>query len=256
MKYLFRVYQWLIAAPLILVATIVTLTVVIIGGQFDSNWWGYYPPRLWSRIWCWLLGVKVEVRNRERINKETSYVFVANHQGAFDIFSIYGYIGHNFKWLMRKGLGNIPLIGLACRCAGHIMVDTHSAGGLKQTVADAKRKLDRGVSIVVFPEGRRTDTGLMAPFKAGAFKLATEFGLPVVPLTIDGSYRVMPRSTFNVTPGKIIITIHDPIPPGENGHDSEAVMEASRAAIASVLPEEQGREETESKTHHGTDAQQ
>ncbi len=233
--FLFRIYQWVIAAPILLVLTIITALVTMIGTYFNKNWWAYYPPRLWARCWCVLLGVKVVFKGRENIDKKTSYVFVANHQGAFDIFSIYGYLNHDFKWMMRKGLANIPLIGVACQRAGHIMVDTRSAHGLKETIEQAEKQLQNGTSLVVFPEGRRTDTGKMGEFKPGAFKLAVEFNLPVVPITIDGSYRVMPRSTFNVTPGTITLTIHEPILPTEEGHNISELSQQSRRIIESSL---------------------
>ena len=234
-KCLFFVYQWFIVAPIMLVATILTAIITIIGSPFSANYWGYFPPKWWARLWCALHFVKVEVRGRDNIDRSTSYVFVANHQGAYDIFSIYGYLGHPFRWMMRKGITNIPLVGTACRCAGHILVDTKSASGLKHTVEDAVKYLKDGVSLVVFPEGRRTDTGQMGPFKQGAFRLALEFNLPVVPITIDGSYQVMPRSTFNVTPGKIVLTLHEPIPPTSEGHDLNEVMSKAREAILSGL---------------------
>lgn len=237
-KYLFFVYQWFIAAPVMLAATIITSLITMIGSFFSKNYWGYYPPKWWARLWCAMHFVKVEVRGRENIDRATSYVFVANHQGAYDIFSIYGYLGHPFRWMMRKGITNIPLVGTACRAAGHILVDTKSASGLKHTVEDAVKNLNNGVSLVVFPEGRRTDDGQMGTFKHGAFRLALEFNLPVVPVTINGSYKVMPRSTFNVTPGTITLTLHEPIPVKEDGNDVDKIMELSRQAIVSALPSE------------------
>jgi len=227
-----------------IVASIITALVTMIGSQFDADYWGYFPPKWWSRLWCWVHLVRVKVVGRELVDHETSYVFVANHQGAYDIFSIYGFLGHNFKWMMRKGLANIPLIGTACRAAGHIMVDTHSSQGLRNTMASAKKKLHGGMSIVVFPEGRRTDTGKMGPFKNGAFKLALEFNLPVAPITIDGSYRVMPRSTFNVTPGVITLTFHKPITHEGTGNDIAHVSQLCRKVIQSSLPPEERDPET------------
>lgn len=235
MKTVFFIYQWFIAAPIMLVATIITALVTMVGCLFSSDYWGYYPAKWWSRLWCAMHCVRIKVNGRENIDRNTSYVFVANHQGAYDIFSIYGYLGHPFKWMMRKGITNIPLVGTACRAAGHIMVDTKSAGGLRQTIEDAEKKLGYGMSLVVFPEGRRTSDGTMAPFKPGAFRLALEFGLPVVPITIDGSYRVMPRSTFNVTPGTITLTLHKPIMPESDGHDYERVSSRAREAIENAL---------------------
>ena len=239
MRYLFCVYQWLIVLPILTVATFLCAVSTIVGCLIDKDWWSYYPPKWWSRLWCKLLFVKVEVRGQEKIHRKTSYVFVANHQGAFDIFSIYGYLQHDFKWMMRKGLAKIPLVGYACRSAGHIMVDRSSPEALKQTMQTAKERLQGGKSIVVFPEGRRTDDGRIQPFKNGAYRLAVDFGLLVVPITIDGSYGVMPRSTYNVRPGKIILTIHAPIQPGHNGHDLVELVTASREAIISALPAEQ-----------------
>jgi len=238
MIYIYRLYQWCVATPIMIVLSIITAITTMIGCQFNESYWGYYPAKWWSRLWCWIHLVKVEVKGRELIDANTSYVFVANHQGAYDIFSIYGFLGHRFKWMMRKGLSNIPLIGTACRSAGHIMVDTHSAQGLRNTMANAKKKLHGGLSIVVFPEGRRTSTGKMGSFKNGAFKLALEFNLPIVPITIDGSYRVMPRTTFNVTPGTIVVTLHAPIMPTSNGHDIVVVSQQCREAIQQDLSPE------------------
>ena len=235
MKYIYRLYQWLIAAPILLVLTIVVAIIVAVGCLFNKSWWGYYPAMIWARIFCWILFVRVKVKGREKISRKTSYVFVANHQGAFDIFSIYGFIGHNFRWMMRKGLTNIPFIGQACHLAGHIMVDHSSAAALKKTMEDAEHRLADGMSLVVFPEGRRTDDGEIQSFKSGAFRLAVEFNLPVVPIAINGSYRVMPRTTFNVTPGTITLTLNDPIMPGAEGHDQRKLMQQCYDTISQSL---------------------
>lgn len=84
---------------------------------------GILPSTHLVRLFCILSLVKIEVRGRENIDKNTSYVFVSNHQGAYDIFLIYGYLNHNFKWMMKKSLRNIPFVGSACAAAGHIFVD-------------------------------------------------------------------------------------------------------------------------------------
>lgn len=237
MSYLFHIYQWLIAAPIILALTIATALFTMVASLFNRAWAGYYCPIFWSRCFCWLLFVKVKVEGRDNIDKHTSYVFVANHQGAYDIFALSGYLGHNFCWMMRRALVNIPFVGIACQMSGQILVDSHNAKALKKTMYDAKRRLNKGVSLCVFPEGRRTDTGKMGKFKKGAFKLAVDFNLPVVPITIDGSYDVMPRSTFNIRPGLIRIVIHKPIFPAEDGHDIRILSSESFDAIHASLPE-------------------
>lgn len=173
---------------------------------------------------------------RENIDPKHSYVFVANHQGAFDIWAIYGYLNHNFKWLMKKELENIFLVGYACKCAGHVFVDDSKLTSIRETIDEAEHTLKDGMSVVIFPEGSRTYDGRMIPFKRGAFLLASEFRLPVVPITIDGAFKAMPRSTYNVTPTTITITIHKPIYPDQKGFNTRTLMTQCRESINSALP--------------------
>lgn len=237
---LYRIYQALIAAPLLLVATIIAAVLTAFGSMLGfSRTMGYWPGCIWARIFCWLTFVRVKVSGRENINRRTSYVFVANHQGAYDIFAIYGYLGHNFRWMMKKGLGSIPLVGWACRVSGHIYVDNSSPKAVRETMATAEKRLAGGMSVVVFPEGARTLDGRMHAFRRGAYALAMEFGLPVVPITIDGAYKVMPRNAILPRPGVIRLTVHAPIYAPESGrHELASLMKQSYDAIASALPEE------------------
>lgn len=236
MIYIFRVYQILIALPLLLVLTILASVVTIImclptRGRF----WGYYPNKLWSVCWCYLNFVRVTVRGRENIDPKTSYVFVANHQSAFDIFSTYGFLGHNFRWMMKASLRKIPFVGFACHMAGHIFVDRGNASLIRHSMDKAQKQLTGGMSLMVFPEGSRSRNGNLGTFKRGAFMLATELNMPVVPVTIDGAYSVMPRTAKLPRPGHIVLTIHSPIPCPAGGHDLSTLMEQSREAIASAL---------------------
>lgn len=238
-KILVFLYQWLIAVPILAVLTIVTALTTIIGSAIGNrDYWGYWPARFWSRCVCTLLLVRVKVVGRENIDPKTSYVFVCNHQGAFDIWTIYGYLGHNFKWLMKKSLEKVPFVGKACKSAGHVMVDDSNPRGVRQTIEESEERLRGGMSVVIFPEGSRTRDGHLTPFKRGAFMLASEFKLPVVPLTIDGAFKAMPRTTYNVTPGRITLTIHKPIYPGPRGFNTRELMAETRREIASVLPGE------------------
>lgn len=239
--YIFRIYQFLIAFPLCLVLTILASVVTVAGCFLTSGrFWGYYPAKIWAALFCWLNFVTVSVRGRKNIDKGTSYVFVANHQGAFDIFSIYGFLGHNFKWMMKVSLRKIPFVGYACYKGGHIFVDKSTPSAVRTTIEEAEKRLSGGMSLVVFPEGARTKTGRTGNFKRGAYFLATEFGLPVVPITIDGSYKVLRRTAKYPfpNPGHITLTIHKPICASGDGHDIEKLMAESRAAIVSALPEE------------------
>jgi len=237
LKLIYSIYQWLIAGPILLVITILTCLFTIIGTTLGGHRiFGYWPAHIWARCVCVLWFVKIKVVGREKIDKKQSYVFVANHQGAFDIWAIYGYLNHQFKWLMKKPLEKIPLVGYSCKKCGHVFVDDSNIAGIKETIKDAEDRLKDGMSVVIFPEGSRSWDGKMIPFKRGAFMLAGEFKLPVVPITIDGSFKAMPRTTYNVTPTTITVTIHDPIYPGERGFNTKVLMAQCRESIQSALP--------------------
>lgn len=239
-KALYFIYQWLIAGPIFVVATFLTAIITAVGSLLgNKDFWGYYPPHYWARFTCMLFLMRIKVSGRENIDPKTSYVFVANHQGAYDIWSIYGSLNHNFKWLMKKELEKIAMVGWACKCAGQVFVDDSSISGIKETIAASEKTLRNGMSLVIFPEGSRSWDGKMIPFKRGAFMLAGEFKLPVVPITIDGSFKAMPRSTYNMTPSTIRLTIHKPIYPGERGFNTKQLMAQCREAISSALPIEE-----------------
>lgn len=194
MKYLYRLYQLLIAAPILLLLTFVTSVVTYVGCSLgDARFWAYWPAMLWSRAMCVILLLPVEVSGRENIKKGTSYIIAPNHQGAFDIFLIYGYLGFSFRWMMKFQLRSIPFVGKACEAAGHIMVYNRGAKAIAKTMAQTEDALRSGASIVAFPEAERTLTGRINPFKRGIFVLAEESGIPIVPAIIRGSYEVLPR---------------------------------------------------------------
>ena len=228
--------QWIIVMPIMVVITIMTALITIIGCFLGNHRvWGYYPGLIWSRLFCLISLVRIEVRGREKLDRSTSYVFVANHQGAYDIFLIYGYLGHKFKWMMKSSLRRIPFVGAACAAAGFIFVD-RSGKGLRETLAAAEKILTGGMSLVVFPEGSRTPDGKIHRFKKGAYQIADDLSLPVVPLTIDGSYRVLSKNSKLIRPGKIVLTVHDPIFPQADGHyDMDALITDSYRVIEAAL---------------------
>ena len=229
-------YQWIIVMPILVVITIMTALITIIGCFLGNHRvWGYYPGLIWSRLFCLISLVRIEVRGREKLDRSTSYVFVANHQGAYDIFLIYGYLGHKFKWMMKSSLRRIPFVGAACAAAGFIFVD-RSGKGLRETLAAAEKILTGGMSLVVFPEGSRTPDGMIPRFKKAAYQIADDLSLPVVPLTIDGSYRVLSKNSKLIRPGKIVLTVHDPIFPQADGHyDMDALITDSYRVIEAAL---------------------
>lgn len=241
MKYLYRTYQLLIALPLIAIYTIITSLIVIIGCSLgNGHFWGYYPGKWWAQFIIRILMLPVKVEGRENLVEGQSYVFVANHQGAFDIFLIYGFLCRNFKWMMKRQLRQMPFVGKACEAAHHIFVDKRGASKIRATYDSARQTLQGGMSLVVFPEGARSFTGHMGVFKRGAFMLADDIELPVVPLTINGSFDVMPRTRDMkwVVWHPLRLTIHKPIQPIGKGADNiKYLEEESYKVVMSGLEE-------------------
>lgn len=235
----YRVYQLCIMLPLMVVVTVLASLAVLIGVFCGgARIWSYWPGMVWARLMMWLTLCRVTVKGRENVEPGVSYVFVANHQGAYDIFAIYGWLGHNFKWMMKKSLEKIPFVGMACKVGDQIFVDKSSPAAIRNTMEKAEKILAGGMSVVVFPEGSRTLTGRLGRFKRGAFMLATEFRLPVVPITIDGAYEVLPRTAKLPLPGHITLTLHPAIEAvADSQHDQETLAALSRDAIARALPE-------------------
>ena len=245
LHFFYCIYQLLVALPLGIIATVILTIPIIIGCALGKgHFWGYYPAHIWARIVLWLLFIPVKVEGRKNLEKGQSYVFVANHQGAFDIFLIYGYLNRNFKWMMKHQLRHIPLIGYTCEKAHHIFVDKRGPKKIKASYDAARATLQGGISVTLFPEGARSYTGHMGVFKKGAFALADELQLPVIPLTINGSFNIMPRmrDLKFVHWHRLSLTIHEPIyPVGQGPENIEATRnQAYDSVMSALVPEYQG----------------
>ena len=192
MKVLYILYQYLIGFPLIVLSTLFTAVFTIV----CFPWKNGKAPRavqiFWSRSVIRLLLLPIKVTGRENVDPKQSYVFVANHQSFLDVFAVYGWLPNNFKWLMKKEIRRVPFVGTACAVAGHIFVDRSNPRAALQSMEKVKKELVDGISTVIFPEGTRTKTGEIGRFKQGAFKIAMDMELPVVPITLNGFYKAMP----------------------------------------------------------------
>ena len=240
MKVLYLIYQYCIALPILLVATILcALTVIIMAPIFGDRFWGQWPPRIWGRIICRVLLLPVKVEGREKLSNDRSYIFVANHQSFFDVFLMLGFLGHEFRWMMKKELARIPLVGFACKCAGFIYVNRTSSKDIASSMRQADKILREQKSLAIFAEGTRTRDGRVGMFKRGAFKLAQELGMPIVPISLNGCYEVMPKGRYCVRRYPVRMVIHDVIESqSDQPKDLQQLMEETRNAILSGLDEQ------------------
>lgn len=209
---IFVVYQFLIAYPLLLVLTPLTaIFTIILSPLFPNSQLSYYPARWWGKAFCYLMFVRVKVSGLEQLDPQKSYVIACNHQSMYDIFVVYGWLPMIFKWIMKAELRRIPLVGKACEAAGHIFLDRSNPIAAKHSIERAEMQLSKGASVVIFPEGTRTYTGELGSFKRGAFRIATDLRLPIVPVTLNGCMERLPRNTCVVKPGLIEMVVHKPV---------------------------------------------
>lgn len=260
LSFLYKTYQTIILAPTVFfISAWAGSTMVImctltgwlrthlpcsLGLLTRPDWWGSFASRIWAKVIIRTSLLPIHVEGRENIEPGQSYVFVANHQGSYDIFIVCGYLGAEIRWMMKRSLEKIPFLGSGCRHAGYIYVDKGSAGKVRATYRRAEEALKGGASLMVFPEGARTFTGHMGTFKRGAFTLADELQLPVIPLTINGSFDVMPRMKGNkyVKYHPLSLTIHKPIYPLSQGQENiqRLSQESYNAIMSALAPEYQG----------------
>jgi 1-acyl-sn-glycerol-3-phosphate acyltransferase len=219
--------------PAISVYTIVLGTLSIGSSLVDSR--GHFAhacARLWSRLILKTTGVRVTTRGLERLTPGRTYVFVSNHQSIYDIPVVFWSIPFQLRIIAKESLGSFPFLGWHLRRTGHMLVDRRNpdrSGILKR----AARLVADGLSLIVFPEGTRSVDGTLGRFKGGSFVLALEAGLPIVPISIDGTRRVMRKGRLETRPGHVTLVVHEPIPVEPHRAD-EHVVQAAKSLAARV----------------------
>ncbi len=236
LSWLYQVYAWLFLIPFTLVWSFLcgwaaVLTAMLISPAFASTRVG----GAWARVIGWLTPMLVSVEGAEHIDPRQAYVVVSNHASQYDILLVYGWLDLDLRWVMKQELRKLPGIGAACEKVGHIIVDRSDPEAARQTINDALERIGDGVGILFFPEGTRSLDGRLRPFKKGAFRIAEQQQLPILPLTLLGTRDIMPSRSLFITPGRAKIVVHPPIDPA--GKDAMTLMRASRDAVASALPE-------------------
>lgn len=190
--------------------------------------------RSWARISLALCGVRVRVHGTEYIQPGHGYVYVSNHASMFDIPAVIAAIPDQIRIVYKKELQSIPLFGWGLKFGSYIPIDRGRSVMAQKSLDAAIAKIRNGESVLLFAEGTRTLDGRLQPFKRGAFHIAVQAGVPVVPLTINGSFKILPKHSISIAPGEVELILDRPIPlSGEQGKDAERkLMEEVHAAIA------------------------
>ena len=234
MKFFYVLYQYLIAWPLLALLTMFTAIFTVCTVPWRNAEFVHRVQQFWSRSFFWLMFLPVSVDGTEHIRPGQSYVFVSNHQSMFDVWLVYGWLPVIFKWLMKAELRKVPFVGTGCKAAGHIFVERRNAKAAMESLKEVEKQLTGGVCTVIFPEGTRSLNGELGRFKRGAFQIAIDLGLPVIPLSLSGCFDVMPKGALAVRRHSVHMHIGEPIDLKQYSDPNDAI-EAVRSAVAAGI---------------------
>ncbi len=203
-----------------------------------GNIWPLYRSATWlAACGVRLGGVKVERRGLENLQPGRNYIFLSNHVSNLDPPVLIPAIPGRCSVLVKKELFRIPILGTGMKMADLVPVDRRDREAAIESVKAAIRVLQKGLHMVIFPEGTRSADGRLLPFKKGPFHLAMDSGVPIIPVTLLGTYESWPKHRFALHPGTVTVVFHSPLDP-HSFSDRDSLMTATSAAIASALPPE------------------
>jgi len=209
-------------------------TLSLAGSLFDSRGrWQHACARFWSRLILKTSGVQVRVEGLEHVDPHAPAIFCVNHQSSMDIPVLLVSLPFQFRFLAKRSLFRYPFLGWHLRRSGHVAVYRDRPGEARKSLEEAVRKIREGYPVVVFPEGGRSRTGEILPFKAGAFHLAVRSGVRVVPITLNGTMAVLKPDTVHIRPGRVEMVVHAAVPTA--GLASEDVRELAARVRNQVL---------------------
>jgi 1-acyl-sn-glycerol-3-phosphate acyltransferase len=234
---LYPLWQWLIYMPLACLATLIgAFLAVPLAVLVSPRLANLYVAVPWGRILCFFAPVRVEVQGREHVQADQSYVVVANHQSQMDIPVIYGFCGLDLRWVMKAELRKVPFIAQGCKAIGHIFVNRSDPDQAREAINTAVGRLKPGTGILFFAEGTRSRTGNLLNFKKGAFRVAIDQGMPVLPVTVVGTRDIMPADSLKMRPGRVVLQIHPPMQTsGMSVDDVRDLRDRVREVVASGL---------------------
>ncbi len=219
----------------VIVETMFYSILAIISVLFDRKGTVYHRVgRTWSRQLLQIFGMRVHVEGVDNLEKGKSYVYVSNHASMFDIPAVLGHIPDEVRIVFKKELSYVPIWGWSLAVGHYIAIDRVKPKDAMKSLDEAAEKIRNGASVLLFAEGTRTRTGKLQPFKRGAFSLAARAGIPIVPLTINNSFNILPKGSLRIRPADISLVIDKPIPTSNvDGKAGEMrLMEEVRQVIA------------------------
>lgn len=240
LRLLLFIYRWTVVVPVLVLTVIVHCSTIIILTMIGlPRFANTVVARNWARVNAFVSLMKVEVLGTEKVDKNQSYVIVANHRSLVDIYVLLGFSGIDGIWVMKKELRAIPILGLAAERMGYVVVNRSNTEADLKSMQAARSGLVKGTSIIFFAEGTRSRDTSMLPFKKGAFRMALDLKLPILPVSIHGTPEILPPDTTHLYPGTARMVFHDPIATENLDPKSiGALMEQTRNILTKALQEE------------------
>jgi 1-acyl-sn-glycerol-3-phosphate acyltransferase len=222
--------------------TVVCGTFSFVGSFFDAHGrWQHGCARVWSWLILTTSRIRVRVEGLENIDPNRTVIFCSNHPSAMDIPILFVHLPLQFRFLAKRSLFMVPFLGWHLRRSGHIAVDRGRPREALKGFDRAAKRIKEGRSVVTFPEGRRNRKPEILPFKSGSFYLAILSGVPVVPITLNGTREVLRPDSLHVRGGETEMIVHKPIPTdGLNLHDVDSLSKRVREQILSRYRPEKG----------------
>jgi 1-acyl-sn-glycerol-3-phosphate acyltransferase len=233
----FALFMWALIALVTVVLSVLTVLVAWVArgdrqcraAHVVAGWWG-------QSIFLLMPTWRLRVKGRERINPRRRYILVSNHQSMFDIMAVYG-LRRQFKWMAKDDLFRVPFLGWAMRACRYIALVRGLRESIRQSTQEARQWLRDGMSVLIFPEGTRSGSGQMLPFKNGAFKMAIDLGIPIVPVAIDGTWKLLARGAWQLaTRATVRVSVLPSVDPTRYGREEfERLREDVRGMIQAEL---------------------
>jgi 1-acyl-sn-glycerol-3-phosphate acyltransferase len=212
---------------------VATLTILLLPFNREGRAF-HWCARLWGKIVLKITPIQVRIKGLEHLRTGENYIYAANHASYFDIPTLVAVLPGQIRIVFKKELTRLPIFGLAMKLGSYISIDRGDGREAIESLEKAAREIREGSSVLLFPEGTRTRDGKMQPFKRGAFALAVRSHVPVVPVTVNGSFLILPKKGLRINPGDIEVVIHPPVKTnGWAGKEGEMrLMERVRSIIA------------------------
>lgn len=229
MKIVKMIWGWFWAASATAILFLPMTIAAFLGSTGNT---AFNISKAWAYIMLIVTGVRTEIRGREKIAEGQSYIIISNHQSLFDIPALVTRLGIQFRWVIKKEVRKIPLFGYALWVSRNIFIDRSDTSQAIVSINEGIKRLPKGVSVMVFAEGTRSPDGSIRPFKKGGFVMAIDNKIPILPVTVNGSRKILAKGDLVYSSGHIEVVVGDPIDTMNYARvDLEYIIRQTRDAV-------------------------